>query len=97
MPIDGLPDPAIHRLCLRCRRWHEPSEGVTVFPDGPDIPHDPISAVVVGLSHAMVPRTKERFICHACRRRRRLITWSIYGALVLVLIAVMLRACFWRA
>jgi hypothetical protein len=27
MPIEGLPDPARHRVCMRCTKWFEPDEG----------------------------------------------------------------------
>jgi hypothetical protein len=42
MPIDGLPDPAKHRVCMRCTKWFEPDEGSAAVrqsrkPDGSEM------------------------------------------------------------
>lgn len=75
MPIQGLPDAAIHCLCIRCRRWHEPHEGIFVRPTrAGGILGAAASAAV--LAAGLAPEAaKRRFLCHSCRRK--LLYWRI--------------------
>jgi hypothetical protein len=85
MPVEGFPDRDIHKICLRCHKWHEPAEGVMVWP--------PITGPFTAL-RSMTARLAEgeggkRFICHRCRRIRR-ITQIVIFSIFTVLVATIL-------
>jgi hypothetical protein len=86
MPVEGLPDAARHKLCLRCRKWHEPDEGIMVYPEatGPLSGMRRAAAVLAGDESAM------RFMCHHCLRVRKYTKAAIFGAFGLIVLLVFL-------
>ncbi len=70
MPIE-LPDPARQRICLRCGKWFEPSEGQMVVPEGR------FAQNYAGGTGSMV-----RFQCRRCTRIRRATQGIIWGTFV---------------
>ena len=75
MPVAGLPNPTLHRLCRRCGRWHHLHEGSYVMPTA----SGPVSWLLHGYQRQVDPEALLRFVCHACQapagrsRRSRLI------------------------
>ncbi len=86
MPIDGFPDPERHKLCIRCKQWHEPDEGKLVYPEtaGPIRQMRHTASALAGGESAM------RFICFRCIRVRRRTKAILFGALALLLLLVLL-------
>ena len=80
MPV-FLPDPDLHKLCRRCRKWFEPDEGVLSLPEatGPISRLRQTAAIISGDERAL------RFICHRCaavRRRTQIVLfrpWSSWS------------------
>jgi len=64
MPVEGLPNPTIHRLCRRCRRWHHLHEGSyeQVSSSGP------FSWIINAYRRQADPDATMIFICTSCRR-----------------------------
>jgi hypothetical protein len=89
LPVTGYPDSSVHKLCIRCRKWHTPEEGVMIAARGSGFGADPITAVVSGLSHLLVPCTRERFICHRCRRIRATVSIVIGATFTLLITSVL--------
>lgn len=81
MPVDGLPNPTLHRLCRRCGKWHHLHEGSYVMPPS----SGPVSWLIHGYQRQVDPQKLLRFVCNACQepagtsRRMRLV-----GSLVLL-------------
>jgi hypothetical protein len=84
MPIEGMPDPELHRICRRCGKWFEPGEGTFMAPEatGP-----------IGMMHAArasFDASFMRFQCNRCtwirRTRERLIWGALFAFLALVLL-----------
>lgn len=70
MPIEGFPDSSRHRLCIRCRKWHETHEGKTVAPSRIGGMLGAVSSTAI-LSAGLNPEAgRSRFLCNACRRRK---------------------------
>ena len=71
MPIEGMPDPQIHRICRRCGKWFEPEDGTLVAPEA----SGPLS--VMRAARASFDPSLLRFQCNRCTRtlwtRERLI------------------------
>jgi hypothetical protein len=86
MPIDGFPDAARHKLCLRCQKWHEPDEGVVVYPEasGPLSGMRRTAAVLAGDESAM------KFMCHRCIRIRKYTKIIIFGAFGTLMLLILL-------
>jgi hypothetical protein len=86
MPVEGLPDAAIHRLCSRCHKWHEPDEGVMVWPDRFHWIRE-----LRQVADAIGGDTSEmRFLCYRCLRVRRLTTRIIWSVFFVVAAAALL-------
>ena len=80
MPVTGIPDPARHKTCFRCRKRHEPEEGSMV--DRAETgPYGDFRRAFEGL--AGMPR--ERFMCFRCQRVRaatKLVLWVLFALAV---------------
>lgn len=88
MPVRGFPDADRHRICFRCRRWFEPEEGEEFVSE---------SAAGSFLRSFGIPVTgdlRKRFMCHRCRRIRRITKTAVFVALALALGAALLLG-FW--
>jgi hypothetical protein len=66
MPLGprDIPDTNIHRLCIRCRRWHWPEEGRDYV-----VPRIRPFAVDLGRAIAGI-EDPVRFMCKACDHKR---------------------------
>ena len=84
MPIEGIPDPQIHRICRRCGKWFEPEEGALVAPDGPG-PLGAMRAVRAAFDPSVM-----RFQCNRCTWVRRTRERVLWGALFAFMAAVLL-------
>jgi hypothetical protein len=62
MPVEGLPDRKIHRLCWGCRRWFHLDEGVLDYP----FAKGPMSMLLRAMARSMEDERKLRFYCTAC-------------------------------
>ena len=90
MPIEGPPDPEVHRLCIRCKKWHHPAEGRMLGPPSDaGATNDPISSLVVGLRRLIVGPGKPRFICSRCYKIRKYTQLTVF-VIFLVLVAAVL-------
>ena len=81
MPVQGLPDPAKHRVCMRCTNWFEPDEGSAAVRQSFGLS----GGIADGIRNS-VGDADVRFICHRCasvRRKRRLALYAV-RALALV-------------
>lgn len=89
MPIEGLPDPEKHCLCIRCGTWHHPDEGseMNVGPTSGRLPGMNIVAAFVSFP---TRATSMRFVCYACRRKRLRIRLVVFGSLALLLLLAIL-------
>ncbi len=88
MPIDGFPDKQRHKLCIRCRRWHEPHEGKLIFPDQPG-PFGRLRRTACMLAE---DESAMRFMCLRCLRVRRYTKAIIFATFaLLVLLALLLK------
>ncbi len=87
MPIDGLPDPDRHKLCCRCKKWHEPDEG-TMFQAG----SGPKIAILQAGRLLSGYRNSPCFMCFRCQKVRRWTQIVLFGtALLLVALALILE------
>jgi hypothetical protein len=86
MPVEGIPDPARHRICRRCQNWFEPAEGTVV---GPDV-SGPLSAMHAVRLAVTDDQSLLRFQCHRCSRVRRVtqvaIWTTLFGFIAIVLL-----------
>jgi hypothetical protein len=84
MPIEGMPDPQLHRICRRCGKWFEPGEGTLLPPDVTG----PMSWMHA--ARASFDPSFLRFQCNRCtwiRRTRERVLWgAILGLAALVLL-----------
>ncbi|MBN2210001.1 MAG: hypothetical protein JW709_01280 [Sedimentisphaerales bacterium] len=96
MPIEGFPDANIHRICVRCKKWHEPAEGRTIRPDTGSIGAmlSPLTAFVVGLRGLTVGPNKPRFICFRCYKIRMYTRLSLFAIFAGVLVTILLLERF---
>ncbi len=82
MPVDGLPNPTLHRLCRRCGKWHHLHQGSYVMPPA----SGPVSWLINGYQRQVDPQALLRFVCSDCQapagstRRQRL--WSSLALLI---------------
>ena len=77
MPVDGLPDPAIHKRCYRCGEWFEELDGrmVEKTRSGP-------AGIVLEVVDRLIGDPRMQFICDGCYERRD------RGSLVLLIVLV---------
>ena len=95
MPISGLPNPQIHRLCKRCRQWFDAHEGFQCWPPKTGL----LSWVHVTLSENTEQASEQKFFCNACQEKNgkdaaRFIKGFKTIALTMVAIAAMAGAAW---
>lgn len=86
MPVVGVPNPELHRICRRCRKWFDPSEGTLVAPELTG----PLSAMRATRTSIGQDASVLRFQCHGCTRIRRRMQTLLWVALVSLLALVLL-------
>jgi hypothetical protein len=90
VPIDGLPDPAKHRVCMRCTKWFEPDEGSAAVRESFGMS----GSIADGIRNS-AGDSDLRFICNRCasvRRRRKL---ALYVVLALALLWAAIKEAGW--
>ena len=66
MPVEGMPDTELHRICRRCQKWFFPEEGAYQSPEVTG----PLGAMQAARA-AVGDTSLRRFQCHRCSRIRR--------------------------
>lgn len=61
MPIEGLPDPDVHKRCFRCGSWFEELDGSYV-----ERPRHGIGGAVLALVDRLVGDRRMEFVCDGC-------------------------------
>lgn len=84
MPVEGFPDAARHKLCICCRKWHEPHEGTMIWPQSGFRRFRALAASLVDDTSGM------RFLCERCLKTRRIREVALVSGLVLLLAAALL-------
>jgi hypothetical protein len=91
MPVEGFADPKLHRLCIKCRKWFHPEEGIMDF----QAATGPIG-LILGVSARMAEHEgKLKFYCQACHaaaRKRARAAW--YAILSVVAAASVVAAMY---
>lgn len=91
MPISGLPNPQIHRLCKRCRQWFDHHEVTLCWPPKKGL----LSFVHVTLAESVDQEKDQKHYCHACQElnakdETRFRKQFVQGAVMLVIILVLI-------
>jgi hypothetical protein len=63
MPVEGLPNPHIHRLCKRCGRWFQLDEGSLAFP----ATRGPLKWIRVVAARFTEQDHLKKFFCFPCQ------------------------------
>lgn len=86
MPV-GLPDPSVHNICIKCRRWFKPDDGAMVVPEATG----PIGKLRSSVAAITGDESAYRFICYSCAwrmRRNKIILWSCFAIVVAIALLV---------
>jgi hypothetical protein len=86
MLTEGFPDRERHRICYRCRKWHEPDEGKLVYPEA----SGPFSSLRRMAEVLADDESKMRFICFRCIKIRRYTKWVLFGSLAILVVVILL-------
>jgi len=86
MPVTGLPDRKIHRLCWNCRCWFHLHEGILDFPPVTG----PLSFLFSLSGRMLEDESKRRFYCLPChekvtiraKHQRQTLQWTSIGMVV---------------
>jgi rubredoxin len=84
MPIEGMPDPQLHRICRRCGKWFEPEEGALMAPEATG----PMGAMRA--ARAPFDPSLMRFQCTRCTWIRRTTERVLWGALLAIFAMILL-------
>jgi hypothetical protein len=79
MPVEGIPDPALHRLCRRCGKWFEIDEGALLAPEVTG-PLGAMRAMRASFDSSLL-----RFQCDRCTRIRRRTQRVLWGAFLMMI------------
>jgi hypothetical protein len=82
------PDPSVHKLCMRCRRWFDADDGEMIIPE----PTGPISKLRLAAATIAGDDSACRFMCHRCLRTRRRTKAVIWLAIAVAIGAAFLVA-----
>ncbi len=77
-PVEGFPDPSVHRICRYCGKWFCPDEGRLVNPEGR-----------FERNYLLSTGSLVRFQCDQCTRARRRRRWILWGGLAALAIAAL--------
>jgi hypothetical protein len=99
MPVTGIPDRSMHRLCYQCRCWFYPHEGVLDYPPV----RGPLSFLFSLSRHFFEDESKRKFFCDACHQKitqraqtgRKSVRWLIGSLIVLIIAAYIAWATGW--
>jgi hypothetical protein len=91
MPVEGLPDPTIHRKCKRCGGWFHLHEGNLCWPPKTRV----LSTIYVSLAQGVDNEQDMKFYCAACQERnaldeRRFRRMLVNGGITIVLLGLAL-------
>jgi hypothetical protein len=85
MPVEGMPDTELHRICRRCRKWFEPHEGSMMPPEATG-PFGASQRLRASLGDSSVLR----FQCSRCTKVRRVTQITLWSAFAIIAIAVLI-------
>ena len=80
MPVE-IPDPSVHKVCIRCHRCFRPDEGQLRIPEATG----PLSGMRLTAASLAGDETSLRFICHGCIRARRITKAAIWSSLFILI------------
>ncbi len=89
MPVDGLPNPRIHRICRRCGKWHHQHEGSLEYPASTG----PFSWLSQSYARHVDAEASMVFICSRCHRPSTTPLWL--QALIAVAVLGMIAGGGW--
>jgi hypothetical protein len=84
MPVEGMPDPTVHRICRRCGKWFDPAEGRLMAPEATG-PMGMMHAARASFDGSML-----RFQCDRCTRIRRNTERALWATLLALMGLVLL-------
>jgi len=90
MPIEGLPDSAKHRVCMRCTKWFEPGEGSAAVRQSFGLS----GGIADGIRNA-AGDADIRFICRRCESIRRNRRFALYAVLALAMLWAVVKEAGW--
>ncbi len=90
MPVEGLPDPTIHRKCKRCGGWFHLHEGARCWPPKTGL----LTLVHVALAQGVDQDDEKKFFCVACQERNALAEKRFRKALISTGICIALLGVF---
>jgi hypothetical protein len=64
MPVEGLPDPAVHKRCFRCEQWFEEMDGGYV-----ERPRHGVGGAILTLVDRILGDRRLQFVCDGCASR----------------------------
>jgi len=93
MPVEGLPDPALHRLCRRCGTWYHLHEGSTDWPPVTGL----ISFIQVRSGQLLERTERMQFRCRGCFDEQARKSKSGRRSLLigLIMLALIVATCWW--
>lgn len=81
-----IPDPMIHKVCMKCRKWYEPTGGQSSMKSVTGL----ASSIARTVEAATGDPSDFKFICFSCsakiKARKRIIWGALIAALGLVVI-----------
>ncbi len=90
MPVEGLPDPTIHRKCKRCGGWFHLHEGARCWPPKTGL----LTLVHVALAQGVDQDDEMKFYCAACQESNGVAERRFRKVLVSMGISVILLCAF---
>jgi hypothetical protein len=61
MPVEGLPDPAVHKRCCRCGQWFDEMDG-----DFVERPRHGVGGAILAIVDRIVGDPRLEFVCDGC-------------------------------
>ena len=83
MPVEGLPDPALHKRCFRCGQWFEEMDGSFV-----ERPRHGVGGAVLALVDRIVGDPRLQFVCDGCASREARGGFVLVVALAIAVLGV---------
>ena len=65
MPVEGLPDPAVHKRCIRCGQWFEEMDGEFV-----ERQRHGVGGAVLAIVDRIVGDPHLEFVCDGCAAQK---------------------------
>ncbi|MBA3684748.1 MAG: hypothetical protein H0W72_05840 [Planctomycetes bacterium] len=96
MPVEGLPDPTIHRKCKRCGLWCHLHEGTRCWPPKTGL----LTVVHVSLAQGVDNDQDMKFYCAPCQERnaldeRRFRKVTVSSGITIIVLGIALPLAWW--